>query len=230
MFKQIVTLFRGVIVETGEEFTDRHALPLLKQQIRDCALAVSASRRAVAIAIAQNEQEVIQQQRLINQIKDLEHRTIEALEHGKNDLAREAAESIALLEAERETSAEALARFTTEINRLKGIVRIAEIKLKDLQRGQRLATATHQTQKLREAHPDSGLSALRDAEETLNRLQIRQRQIDVTEAAIADMEQFGDPSSIIEKLADAGCGDPLKASADDVLNRLKKQAKKKTDD
>ncbi len=67
MFKQIVTLFRGAAVDAGEEFTDRHAITLLRQQIRDCANAVAASRKAVAIAIAQNEQEAIQHKRLYSE-------------------------------------------------------------------------------------------------------------------------------------------------------------------
>jgi len=227
MFKQIITLFRGVSFEASQDFTDQYALPLLKQQIRDCANAVSSSRRAVAVAIAQNRQEVAQHQRLLTQIEDLEIRTIAALDKGEDKLAADAAQSIALLEAERDVSAEAQARFNVEIDRLKGIVRMSEIKLKELERGQRIATATDQTQKLRGAHPDSGLAALKDAEATLERLQSRQKEMDLTAEAIAEMEAFGDPSSIVEKLADAGCGDPLKTSADDVLERLRKKTKPK---
>ncbi|QIA24684.1 hypothetical protein [Mesorhizobium sp. AA22] len=63
------------------------------------------------------------------------------------------------------------------------------------------------------------LSSLKDAEETLLRLRSRQKQIDVTAAATAEMEQSGDPAAVSE-LAAAGCGTPLKSSADAVLDRL----------
>ena len=57
-----------------------------------------------------------------------------------------------------------------------------------------------------------------DAEETLLRLRTRQKQIDA--AAMAEMEQSGDPAAVSEKLAAAGCGMPLRSSADAVLERL----------
>lgn len=227
MFKQIVTLFRGAAVDAGEEFTDRHAITLLRQQIRDCANAVAASRKAVAIAIAQNEQEAIQHKRLEEKITDLEKRTVKAMEQGEDQLALEAAETISLLEAERDVSAQAQAQFNAEITRLKNTVRNAEFKLKELQRGQRLAVATDKTQRMRQVHPTNGLSDLKEAEETLLRLRVRQQQIDTTANAMAEMEETGDPNSITEKLAEAGCGDPLKTSAQDVLERLKKKSKKK---
>ena len=227
MFKQIVTLFRGAAQDAGEEFTDRHAITLLRQQIRDCANAVAASRKAVAVAIAQNEREATQHKKLLNQIADLEARTVKAMEQGEEKLALEAAETISLLEAERDVSAQAQAQFEAEITRLKNSVRNAEMKLKELQRGQRLAVATDKTQKMRLVNPSSGLSDLKEAEETLLRLRVRQQQIDATSYAMAEMEETGNPVSITEKLAEAGCGEPLKSSAQDVLERLKNKKSKK---
>ncbi|PCI02783.1 MAG: PspA family regulator [Hyphomicrobiales bacterium] len=226
MFKQIITLFRGVANQSAEDFTDRHALAILKQQMNDCSNAIMSARKAVGIAIAQNEQEIIQHKRILARIEDLEQRTIAALEQDKKKLAHEAAETIALLETECDATKQAQKLFTTEIDRLKKIVRSAEIRLRELKRGQRIATATDQTQRLREAATGSGLSTLIDAEETLLRLRVRQQQIDTTASAIAEMEQSGDPERVIKKLAEAGCGSPQKTSAEDVLARLKKKTKK----
>jgi phage shock protein A len=195
---------------------------ILRQQIRDCADAIAAARRAVAIAIAQNEQEVVQFKRLVVRIDDLEKRTIAAIEQGQNELAREAAETIAMLEAERDASSEAQKSFSAEIERLKRIIRVSEMRLRELQRGQRIVAAVDSTQRLRESAPGSSLSALKDAEETLLRLRTRQKQIDATAAAMAEMEQSGDPAAVSEKLAAAGCGAPLRTSADAVLERLTK--------
>ncbi len=225
MINKIITLMRGTAAQASEDFGDRHALAILKQQINDCAAAVTASRRAVAIAIAQNEQEANQHHRLINQIGDLENRAMSAMEQGKNELAREAAQSIAFLEAERDASTAAQDQFLTEIYRLKGVVRSAEAKLKELQRGQRLAVATDQTQRLRNDHPSDGLATLKDAEETLLRLRARQQQIDTVNQVMADMEDTANPAAIIEKLAQNGCGDALNSSADDVLARLEQQSR-----
>ncbi|ESY47105.1 MULTISPECIES: PspA/IM30 family protein [unclassified Mesorhizobium] len=222
MLKQFFALVRGRSYEAAEAVVDRNALIILRQQIRDCADAIAAARRAVAIAIAQNEQEVAQYKKLVLRIDDLENRTIAAIEQGQNELSREAAETIAMLEAERDASAEAQKSFGTEIERLKRIIRVSEMRLRELQRGQRIVAAVDSTQRLRESAPGSSLSALRDAEETLLRLRTRQKQIDDTAAAMAEMEQSGDPAAVSEKLAAAGCGAPLRSSADAVLERLTK--------
>ncbi|MBM2714486.1 PspA/IM30 family protein [Mesorhizobium caraganae] len=222
MLKQFFALVRGRSYEAAEAVVDSNALVILRQQIRDCADAIAAARRAVAIAIAQNEQEVAQFKKLVVRLDDLEKRTIAAIEQGQNELAREAAETIAMLEAERDASSEAQKSFGTEIERLKRIIRVSEMRLRELQRGQRIVAAVDSTQRLRESAPGSSLSALKDAEETLLRLRTRQKQIDATAAAMAEMEQSGDPAAVSEKLAAAGCGAPLRSSADAVLERLTK--------
>lgn len=226
MFKQIITLFRGAANTASEDFTDRHALLILQQQMRDSAHALSAARKAVAVAMAQNKQEQAQHKQLVERLKDLEDRAVAALEQDKQDLAREAAETIAMLEAERDASSQAQAQFTTEITRLRANVRGAEMRMRELQRGQRIASATDKAQKLRTQVPESGLSSLTDAEETLSRLRQRQQHIDLTAEAMAELDATDNPARTIEKLAEAGCGKPLKSDADDVLERLAKRAKK----
>lgn len=218
MLKPLLTLVRGHGHDAADSLMERNALIILRQQIRDCADAIIAARRAVAVAIAQNGQEIDQHRRLVVRIEDLEARTVVALEKSETALARSAAETIALLDAERAVSEEAQREFSTEIERLKRIVHSAEMRLRDLQRGQRLATATDRAQQLRET--GSGLSTLKDAELTLARLRSRQKQIDATASAMAEMEQAGDPGAVTEKLAAAGCGLPLVVTADAVLARL----------
>jgi phage shock protein A len=229
MLKQFLALVRGTAYESAEAAVDRHAVTILRQQIRDCAEAIGAARRAVAIAIAQNGQEVERHRRLVARIDDLEARTVAALEQQKAELAREAAETIALLEAEREASEQAQKTFAVEIERLKRVVRQSEMRLRELQRGERIAAATDKTQRLREAAPTSGLSALRDAEATLARLRLRQKEIDATAAAMDAMEESIDPAALSGRLAEAGCGAPLRSSADDVLARLKARVRSATE-
>ena len=224
MLKQLFALVRGHTHEAAQEVVDRNALVILRQQIRDCADAIAAARRAVAIAIAQNEQEVAQYNKLIARIEDLETRATLALQGGKHDLAREAAETIALLEVERATSDEAQRSFASEIERLRRIVRGSELRLRDLQRGQRIAAAADKTHRLREAAPGSSLSALKDAEETLSRLRARQKQIDAAATAMAEMELSNDPATLSRKLAEAGCGAPIHASVEAILERLASKA------
>ncbi|MDR9808059.1 PspA/IM30 family protein [Rhizobium hidalgonense] len=221
MFKLISTLLRGRAHDAEQAFADRNAVPLLAQQIRDAAQSIQTARRSVAVAIAQNEQEKAQHQTILSRIADLETRATAAVTKGNEGLAREAAEAIAFLEAERDASAQAQSQFTTSIAKLKGIVRDAEARLQALQRGERLARATQDAQKLDIAVAGPGLATLDEAEETLARLRLRQSQNELTAAALKEMESATRPAGIIEKLANAGCGAPLTSSADDVLARLK---------
>ncbi|MBX5160386.1 PspA/IM30 family protein [Rhizobium sp. NZLR8] len=221
MFKLISILLRGRAHDAELAFADRNAVPLLAQQIRDAAQSIQSARRSVAVAIAQNEQEKGQHATIVARIADLEIRACAALDKGNDGLAREAAEAIAFLEAERDASEKAQAQFVGAIDKLKAIVRASEARLQELQRGERLARATQEAQKLDVAVAGPGLATLDDAEETLARLRLRQSQNELTASALKEMEGSVRPAGIIEKLANAGCGPALHSTADDVLARLK---------
>ncbi|MEK1930812.1 MAG: PspA/IM30 family protein [Pararhizobium sp.] len=223
MFNLIFSLLRGRAYEVEQAFADRHAVPILAQQIRDAALAIQFARRAVAVAIAQNEQEKKQYAAIVDRITDLEARALAALQRDNAALAHEAAEAIAYLEAERDASQAAQAQFASAIGKLKRTVRAAEARLEELRRGERLARATEEAQKLDAAGVGQGLAVLADAEETLLRLRTRQTQNEATAAALIEMEGVSSLARITEKLADSGCGAPLRTSADDVLFRLRRR-------
>ncbi|WP_104666807.1 PspA/IM30 family protein [Ensifer adhaerens] len=224
MFKQIVTLLRGRAHTAEEAFGDRHALPILAQQIRDAARGVEAARRSVALAIAQNRLEKENAERLSARIGDLEERAIAALEKGREDLAAEAAASIARLETELQNARQVQAEFTQGIERLRQAVRESETRLAALRRGERLAEARDRTRRLSRDVPGNDLATLGDAEATLARLETRQREAELTAEALIELEHRPDPSALAQKLAAAGCGRPLVTSADDVLARLRTKA------
>lgn len=220
MFKRFLALVKGHGADALEATLDGNAIVILRQQIRESGDAITAAQRAVAVAIAGNDQEVRQCAAIESRLADLETRAVAALEKQRSDLAREAAETIALLEAERDASKRAQSTFSGEIVRLKGIVRDAEARLRELERGLRIASAAEKTHRLRETVPGSGLSTLRDAEETLARLNERQRQRDVAADAMAELALCGNPAALARKLAEAGCGAPINTSAELVLERL----------
>ncbi len=51
MIKQILTLLRGRNADVTEVLSDANALPILRQQLRDCADGVENARRSVAIVM-----------------------------------------------------------------------------------------------------------------------------------------------------------------------------------
>lgn len=226
MIKQLFALIRGNANQTAENYTDKHGLTILRQQINDGAAAVQSARKAVAIAVAQNKQEEEQYKKVSKKIDDLEERAIIAIEKDKTQIAQEAAEAIALLEGERDISKQSQERFSAEISKLKAQLHSAETRLRALKQGHRIADVTDKTQRMRGVGEASALSTLNDAENTLSRLRNRQKQIDATSEAMSEMDQALNSDAVAQKLADAGCGEPLKTTADDVLERLKKQGKK----
>ncbi|MGB8818757.1 MAG: PspA/IM30 family protein [Rhizobiaceae bacterium] len=223
MFKQIVTLVRGRSFDAAEQVIEANALSILRQQIRDCAEAVNSARRAAALATAQLDQEAGQHAMLSDQISGLEMRTLAALQQGKLDLAREGAEVIARFEAERETSQIAQRAFSAEIEKLKSTVRNSERRLRELERGQRLAVTAQNTMRLRQSGPAMHLTALKEAEDTLQMLRGRQKMEEVAEAALCEMELSWCPQGLEERLIEAGCGPAIANRVDDVLTRLQAQ-------
>ena len=141
MLKTLVTVVRGRTALIAEELGDQNALLILDQQMRDATGALDGAKKALAVATAQESQE---QQRLDAthaRITDLETGAIAAIKAGREDLATEAAEAVATLEAERDASLTDRALFTAEIAKLKGHVLQQQMRFSQLDRGRRIARA-----------------------------------------------------------------------------------------
>ena len=227
MFKAVLTLFRGSVASAGEELEGRAALLILDQQMRDSAAAVERAKRALALAIAQDQQEGRRRDAIKAQIADLEVRAIAALDGERADLAKDAAEAIAALEAERDAATTACALFSSEIIRLKRQVANAETRITELGRGRRIARAAEAVRALRRGGVEAARpyeATLPEAENTLKRLRERQQEAQAADDALADIDAASGPLATAERLAEQGFGPRLKPTADDVLARL--QAKR----
>src|SRR5262245_43460064 len=223
MFKTVVTLFRGSVAAAGEELEDRTALLILDQQMRDAAAAVERSKRSLALAIAQDQQEGRRLEATNARIADLETRATSALERGREDLAREAAQAIAELEAERDAAVTARTLFSTEITRLRRHVSSAEARISELDRGRRIARASEAVRSLRRSGIEAARpyeSTLPEAEATLKRLRDRQIETAAADEALIELDAASGPLATAEKLAEQGFGPRIKSTADDVLARL----------
>lgn len=224
MFKTVFTLFRGTVAVAEEELQDRTALVILDQQMRDAAAAVDRSKRTLALAIAGDQQEGRRLEATHGRIADLEVRASAALEGGREDLAREAAQAIANLEAERDAAMTARTLFASEITRLKRHVASAEARIAELDRGRRLARASEAVRSLRRSGIEAARpyeSTLPEAEATLKRLRERQMEAQVADETLFEIDTASGPSVVAERLAEQGFGPRMKSTADDVLARLK---------
>ena len=132
MLKTLMTMVRGRTALIVEELGDQNALLILDQQMRDAAGALDRAKKALAIAVAQQGQEEQRLEATRSRIADLETGAIAALGSGREDLAAEAAEAIATLEAERDASQTARALFAAEIAKLKGHVLQQQMRFSQL--------------------------------------------------------------------------------------------------
>src|SRR5258708_10633689 len=222
MLKTILTLVRGATFRAEEEFADRSALLILDQQIRDSAAAIEGAKRALAIAIAQDEAEGKRLETTLARIADLEERAVAALSAGREELAAEAAEAIAVMEADRDSIREARATFAREIGQLKATVTRSGQRLSELERGRRIAQAAQSVPRLKTrngAFAPAGTTALADAEATLRRL--RERQAEDTAAAhpVDALDNDSQPPGIAQKLEAAGFGKPPPPTPASVLEQ-----------
>lgn len=228
MLKAFITIFRGIAARQAEDIVDRHAIIILDQQIRESAQAVEASRRALAVAIAQDKSEAKRAEQLRGRIADLETRAVEAIKGGREDLAKEAAEAIARAEADAAAAEESCRRFAVESGRLKRTLAKAEHRLSELERGRRISSATETVRRLRASIGRAGIagpdSPLAEAEATLRRLEQQQAEHEAAAEALEGLDPAAASETITEKLAEQGFGPRIKPSPDDVLERLKKKA------
>jgi phage shock protein A len=227
MFKSLVTLVRGRVVAIGEEVADQNALAILDQQMRDAARAFDRAKKALAIAIAQESQEGQRQDATRARIEDLERRAVAAIAAERDDLAAEAAEAIATLEAERDASLTARALFAAEIAKLRSHVLQQQMRLSQLERGRRIARAGEAVRVARRGRIEAApifKGTLAEAVATLARLREHQVEADAAEAAFDALDAATGPIAVAEKLSAEGFGPRLKPNAADVLTRLRQRA------
>ena len=225
MFKQILTLARGRAADGSQAFMDANALSTLRQQMREAAHGVEKSRRSVAIVLAYAEREKTSLKRIEVQISDLETRALDALAQEREELASEAAGTIAHLEAQRDMTRKAIETYRVEISRLKQCLLESEACLHDMKRGQHLAEANDKAHRLRGVTQSGHVNDLKDAQATLKRLQERQGHAEEIALAVEKLSVGTSADSMTNRLAAAGCRTPMQTDAAAVLHRLKNQKK-----
>jgi phage shock protein A len=226
MIKSFWTLMRGAAHAAEQDALDRSALLILDQHIRDAATGIERAKRALAVAIAQDESEGKRLDTTLGRIADLEERTIATLAAGREDLATEAAEAIAMMEADRDAMKEARSIFAKEIARLRRDVANATHRLNELERGRRIAHAAEAVRRLRSGGvlpADHGAAGLAEAEATLRRLRERQAEEAAADAAFETLDAGAAGVSIADKLEAHGFGRRTRPTAGSVLERLRQR-------
>jgi phage shock protein A len=195
--------------------------------MRDATAAFDSAKKSLAIAIAQDRRERQRLEATQTSIADLESRAVAAIQAGRDELAAEAAEAIADLEAERDASIAACALFDEEIKKLKAYLRQHQLRLSQLDRGRRIARAAESVRSARRGRVEAASlfqGTLVEAEMTLSRLRERQTEAETAEAAFDTLNLVADPAAITARLAAANFGARTKPNAADILDRLRLRA------
>jgi len=224
MFKTLVMLSRGAAAAAEEKVADRSALLILNQQIRDAACAIKRGRRALAIAIVQDERERKRLEAAMACIHELKERAVAALAAGREDLATNASETIAEMENDCAVIATARASFANEIAHLRSTVSASTRRLAALDRGRRIARAADAVQQLRMGPHAQGIAeaaALAGAEDTLQRLRERQAHNAAVDSVRQSLDADIASTTLIRRLEAAGYGLRTQTTAADVLDRLR---------
>lgn len=223
LWGKVFTAFKGKVNEAGEAITDRNAITILEQEIResneelrksDIALTTIIGKRKVA----QNKVKSTQKS-----IKEYENNARISHEKGNTELALECAKKVGELKQNLESESEYMNRYQTSETTLKQNVRTAKENMKRLEQQIDVVKANDAVQKAQEAVSSSYLgsqSKQKTASETLARIKNRQetRQAEIEAAAELSAENSGD--ELEQKLKEAGITSGGSSSADDELARI----------
>jgi phage shock protein A len=222
MFSTLMTIIRGRREQVREDLESRNATVILEQKIREAEHGHETAKRSLASLILRDRNESRMVSNLRTRIRDLEGRARQALDADMEELATEAAQSIADLESELEARNAAVRRTRQGAQRLRLLIEKCDRRLVELRQGlisvRALDAERCASQELR--GDISGVAALVEGEAVLKRVMGGAdsiEQIDVLEEINAELSG----EDLVDRLAAAGFGAPLKTRASDVLSRLR---------
>jgi phage shock protein A len=222
MFATLRVLFDGERARAEDRLKDTYAVELIEQRIREAETNLSAAKLTLASLIQRMRSEERLAETLGTRIATLEGRAREALEAKREELAKEAAQSIADMENEREVRRNTIERLESRIGQLQGSVEAAHRRIIDLRQGAITARAVRREQAIQKRlnRTVASTSAADEAEALIKRVVDQDDPFEQSEILRGIDRQLSGESAD-EKLADAGFGDPNKVTAKSVLDRLK---------
>ncbi len=226
MLKTLATLIQGQNSRAEDRVRDAFAIELIDQKIRESESSLRAAKATLASLIQRQRSEEKQHAALKNRIADLTRRAKDALENDREDMAQEAARAIANMENEMTVRAETLDRLEQKIIRLRSSIEAGHRRIIDLKQGaiQARAVRREQTIQMRMVKSGAHETSVEEAEELIARVLGRDDPFERSEI-ISEINRDLEGGSIADRMADAGFGPATRATADDVLARLKSSKK-----
>ena len=226
MFKTLATLINGQHARTEDRVRDAFAIELIDQKIRESEISLRAAKAPLASLIQRQRSENKQHESLKVRVNDLTKRAKEALDNDREDMAAEAARAIANMENELTVRSETLERLDQKVMRLRSSIESGHRRIIDLKQGAIQARAVRREQNIQVQMTKNGVQngSVEEAEELISRVLGRDDPFERGEI-LADINRDLDGDSLTDRMADVGFGDATRATADDVLARLKANKK-----
>lgn len=224
MLATLRVLFDGERARKEDRIKDAYAVELIEQRIREAEENLSAAKLTLASLIQRKRSEARLAETLDRRIVTLEGRAREALGAGRDDLAAEAAQSIADMVNERRVRSETIARLDSRIVQLQGSVETAHRRIIDLKQGAITARAVRREQDIQKRlnRSFSGSSAADEAETLIRRVVDQDDPFEQSEI-LRGIDRSLSGEGADDKLAAAGFGNPDRVTAEAILDRLKSE-------
>lgn len=226
MFGTLKTLIQGANARAEDRVRAAYSIELIDQKIRESAEGLKVAKATLASLIQRQRGEERQIAMLDSRSADLLDRGRAAMISGRDDLAAEAAEAVAVMENELSLRRETRARLEARVIRLQASVEASNRRIIDLKQGSIAARAMRDEQALQTRLNTTlaGTSPLAEAEELIAGVLGRE---DVFEQAeiLTEIDRSLNRLDVADRLAAEGFGCPMKTTAADILSRLKAETK-----
>lgn len=226
MFGTLKTLIQGANARAEERVRAAYSIELIDQKIRESAEGLKVAKATLASLIQRQRGEERQIAMLDSRSADLLNRGRAAMISGRDDLAAEAAEAVAVMENELSLRRETRARLEARVIRLQASVEATNRRIIDLKQGSIAARALRDEQALQARLNTTlaGTSPLAEAEDLIAGVLGREDVFEQTEI-LTEIDRNLNRSDVADRLAAEGFGRPMKTTAADILSRLKAETK-----
>lgn len=222
MFRTLKTLVVGANARAEEKLREEYSIELIDQKIREAGQSFKSAKLTLANLMQQQRSEQRQLDGLQTRIDDLLTRAKEALTAGREDLAQSAAQAVADLENESAVRQQTVDRLDMRILQLRQSIETANRRLIDLKQGALSARTVRREQGMQKRlnRHLGGDSPMDEAQDLIAGVLQAQDPFEQSQI-LAEIDQGLDHSNIANQMEEAGFGDKTRATAADVLSRLK---------
>jgi phage shock protein A len=207
LIEKIFTAIRGGAREIGESIVDQNSVRIFEQEIKDADTALDKAKRDLTEVMAKEMQAARKIESLMQDMKKHEDYATKALDKGDETLALEIAQKIAEIQGELEIQRKAQASFSAHSIRLKNLIKQTSKSLADMQRQLVMVKTTQSVQKATTAITENyaaGSSKLLTAKESLDRIKVRQDDLEDRLKAGELLQDEFDGADLEKKLREAG--------------------------